>query len=550
MAVALKTSLCPVCSALRIDHDEIVQKCSESLFWTAYYLCEWKDLSFELHWAVCEWIERGLAAGKRNFLIMKPRGHLKSSIFSVAFPVHMLKADPNRRILVVSSTAPLASDKLTQAREILGRDRIAHFFPDLVPNKDCKSTATEVEVPRTAILGEPSIRALGSSTRVVGGHYDIIIADDLVDGESEDSEQQMRQAIRWLERSNPLFHRRAEGVLIVVGTFWPGGFYEQILENPDFEHLVLGCWVDERYFRFMQQMGIETSLPEGTPIYPERETTEGLLAAKRLMGPYNFSHQMENLRADSSMRTFHEEDIQYYTLSKDGSSAVIPPFKPRLYTTHTKHEEDGSFDAEGLTVPLRTLYRTITVDPATGEHSRTDESAIVVCGQDRRNGFMFVLDIWHGRVLADALIDKILDLAEQWEPHVIAPEETAFQKTLKVFMRQRMLERRLHYNIRPVTPGTKSKVFRIIDSFQPFVRKRQVYFRRGEHQDLINEMLSLQVISGGRRFAGKSPNLVDALAYHVEFWKGKDTVVEEDEVEFVDAWAEPAEPLYGLECYT
>jgi hypothetical protein len=268
------------------------------------------------------------------------------------------------------------------------------------------------------------------------------------------------------------------------------------------------------------------------------------------MGDYGFVHQYLNLRADDSLRHFKESDILYYNLSADETAAIIPQYVQRNYTSTTKHNsQPWDQNSEPLEVPFRSMYRTLTIDPATGEHSKTDESAIVVCGQDRKSGLMFVLEAWHGRMLIDGLIDKVLDLAEKWDPHVIAPEDTAFQKTLKVYLRKEMRERRLSYNIRPVTPGTKTKVFRIINAFQPFVRKRQVYFGR-DQQYLIREMLSLQILEGGKRFAGRSPNLVDALAYHVEFWKSKDVVIEEDEVEYEDSFHEPDKTLYDLECYT
>jgi hypothetical protein len=67
-----------------------------------------------------------------------------------------------------------------------------------------------------------------------------------------------------------------------------------------------------------------------------------------------------------------------------------------------------------------------------------------------------------------------------------------------------------------------------VDSLQPFVRNQQVYFTKGQRK-LISELLNLQVVGG--KVVGKSPNLADSLAYHVEYWRGKMKPVEKEDVD-------------------
>jgi hypothetical protein len=125
----------------------------------------------------------------------------------------------------------------------------------------------------------------------------------------------------------------------------------------------------------------------------------------------------------------------------------------------------------------------------------------------------------------------------------------AFQKSLKWFLKRQQAERGVHFPIRPVSPGSKSKGSRIVDALQPFVRNQQVYFLKSQRA-LISELLNMQVVGG--KVVGKSPNLVDSLAYHAEFWRGgpvKDFVAEDD-VTFVSATAMDIKPAYGLQCLT
>ncbi len=496
-------------------------------------------MSFELHVAVTRWFQDRINAGKRRFLLMLPRGHFKSSVFSVAYPIWRLINDPESRILFVMSSSDMAAEKVGMIQEVFDRPKLQHFFPEIVPEANThKRTAHAFEIPRTKNVGEPSVKAQGLASKVVGGHYDIIVADDIIDGQSEDSESQMEKSIKWIKRSNPLFDNRATGVRIIVGTYWPGGFYESILDPSvkHYEKLVLGCYVDERYRELMQDVGMDTELEDGDPIFPERETLESLADAREDMGEWDFAHQMLNVRADDSLRYFDKEHIRYYKLDPEGNALI--------FTEKT--------DPKPQRILVRDLFRIITIDPATGEGKRTDESAIIVCGHDRRGGRMFVLDTWHGRMLPDGLAEMILSYANKWQPHILAPEGGSFQKTFKYNIKNLMNERKEYYSIQPVNPQNRSKVFRIIEAFQPFVRRGQVFF--GQNQStLVNEMLNLQIIEG-KRFAGKSPNMVDALAYQVDFWRAKvhDTIdSDEDEIRSDFAWHKVDKtPSYGLECET
>lgn len=536
-AYQIDTTSCPVCSAAGVDHNEMMSRLRSSFFWTAYYLCQWDDLSFRLHKAICDRVQLGIERGERKFLIMIPRGHFKSSLMSVAYPIWRLINDPARRILIVMSSSKLATDKMAQVRDIVTRLKVfRHFFEFLTPEfREQKITADEITLPRDREYGEPSVRALGVTSKVVGGHYNDIIGDDIVDGLAEDSDVQMSAAIRWVRRSNPLFVDRARGILIIIGTLWPGGLYEMLLADTSYTKIHLGCYVDDRYREFMSSCGVDVSdVADGTPIFPERENLESLHTAREDMGDYNFSHQMLNVIADDSMRTFHRSDIVYFSHASDAGGVY--------YSESGKKEKSFS--------PYSDMYRTLTIDPATGEHKGTDQSAITVCGQDRLRDVMFVLDTWQGRVLPDVLIDRIIDMYEEWQCHVAAPEDVAFQKTLKTFLAQRTRERNVNMYIRPVKPGAKSKAWRIINSLQPFVRRRKLRFT-SDQTELIREMLDLQIVDG-KRILGRSPNLLDSLAYHVEFWRSSIIKNPNEGIDDIKdaSLIEPEVPLYGLECYT
>jgi hypothetical protein len=113
-----------------------------------------------------------------------------------------------------------------------------------------------------------------------------------------------------------------------------------------------------------------------------------------------------------------------------------------------------------------------------------------------------------------------------------------------------MIQRGVHFNIRPVKPGGKSKGARILDALQPFVANHQIYVLRSHASSLVSEAVSLQVVKG--KVVGRSPNIIDSLSYHAEYWRGIEMQIEREreDQERVKKWSPQSGPAYGIECVT
>ena len=537
---------CPVCEELGQDHDEIVELCKSSPLWTGVLLCGLDWLNNPLHRAVDDWFIKRYNAGSRRFLILTPRGHLKTSYFGTSFLTWRAITEPETRALYMMSSSKNAEKTLESVTAtLMDSSNLAHFFSNRVldlKNSQCRSRTSSLRLPRKGNYRENTIEASGMDARVTGGHFTDHIFDDLIDETMIDSEIMQSKSVNFVKRSNPLFVNPAEDLRIIVGTRWPGEFYNWLLD-PDgnirktHETLLLGCYVDQRLRDFLASDGKATILEDGDPIWPYNEkagcgfTTE-ILEGIRKDSEYDFVHQYLNLEVSDEMKRFRRSDIKYYTMTQNkfGKPAVLV-----------------KTDSDTVVRPLDALYISMTVDPATGEGRNTDESAITVCGHDRQTGLIFVLDAWDGRVTAFDLINKILDMAEEWKPNVVSPEDVSFQKTLKWYLKKTMIERGIHFPIRPVKPGTKSKGARIVDSLQPFVRNQQVFFTKAQRK-LVQELLNLQVVGG--KVVGRSPNLADSLAYHVEYWRGKTRPQEKEDIDYFDSTVGDVGRAYGLECLT
>jgi len=531
---------CRQCAKAGIDHDEYIQECLSSPRIAGIRLAGFDWLKSDLHYALDRWYLRGLEEGYKRFLVMIPRGHVKTYYFGLANIIWQIIRDPECRILdTMASNTQAAKTNETLQNILMTSETLKHFFPNQVLNQKNDAhiiNSMVTRISRKGIYREGTVEARGRESRVTGGHFTHQIMDDLIDENMVDSEILQEKALNFVKRADPLMVNPGEDERIITGTYWPGIFYTEVTREDgicgeDYKKLILGCYVDQRFHDFLASIGMKTNVPDGEPIF-ERFTKDTLERISK-RDYFEFSHQYLNIPIAEEDRRFRREDIMYYNIG------YTPAGEPACI---------AKMDGNTYTVRVSELYRTMTIDPATGEGTNTDQSAITVCGHDRKSGLVFVLKSWDGRVTILDLIEKIFEFAQEYNPHVVAPEDVSFQKTLKSFLRQEQIRRGVHFPIRPVKPGTKSKGVRILDSLQPYVQNRQVYFSRSDRA-LIEELVTLQVVGG--KVVGRSPNLADSLSYHNEFWRGGPAYEgpEDDDVDYKPPWLESS-PAYGLECLT
>lgn len=519
---------CLQCKAMGLDHDEIEARCRGSLYWFCYYMVsDWvsQNLHLPIAWRLQEWT-KGHDTG--SYLLMIPRGHLKTTLI-MAYALWRLISDPSLRVLLVMSSQRLAREKVGKMQSVVLSKTFRHWFGYLVPDiADVRWNKSELELVRPIHHEEPSVTGLGAESKTTGGHYDIQILDDLIDLDAENSEIYQDNAIRFLAASAGLWVRRDSALRIVVGTYWPGKFYDKLIKSESYKKIVLGARVDDRYRAFMADCGLVSSLADNSPIFPEMETEATLQAALEDFGPAMFAAQMLNLPCAPGDVTFKEEDIRFFSWADERRKAV---------------------GIDDVWYPTQTLYRQLTVDPAGGRSLKADKSAIVVSGYARGSSVAFILDCWTGNVQTAELIDRIINMALEHKVHIIRPEYVALQSMLGDYLRDSMVRRGAYIPISPVRPGPVSKGLRIVKSLQPWVSSGQVYFRR-DQKELPDELLNL-VIDAHGQVKGTSPNLVDALSYHTEFWRRTPKQdLPDDDIPFEDD-DEPTRPIrarYGLQC--
>ena len=380
------------------DHsrERVRERCESSLFWTAWYICGYDKLSIVLHYALASLFEKRLAEGHRRFLTLIPRGHFKTSLLTIAWIVHLIIKDPNVKILLVMHSVTEATKKGRKIKSILLSDAMRHYFPERVPpnTNDTVWSATEFTVPRTVEHPEATVTLAGAATGVTGGHYHVIVLDDLVDHKASNSAATMAAAVDFYEAVDPLFEDESS-ILSGIGTLWPGGprgFYERQLANETITKVVLGWQVDERWDEFLEAAGVKTPGPEyieanvlepnrelawqpGQPILPELRTIDGMALTLKSMGSFKFAHQYLNVIQDTAERKFNRSDLPGYDMRFD------------------EHGRPDHVALGAVKTPLSRLFITTAMDP-TGGRSKSDDAAITTFGWHQPTETAFLLDYW------------------------------------------------------------------------------------------------------------------------------------------------------------
>jgi len=153
-------------------------------------------------------------------LILVPRGHLKSSVVTVGYTIQRLLRNPDLRILITNATWNMSRKFLRQIADYLTfNSDLPSIYGDF---RVAERTWTRDEITigqRTLpTVKEASVSTAGLETALTGGHYDLIIHDDLVDENNINTKEQIEKVITFYRNSRPLLDPGGE--MIIIGTRW------------------------------------------------------------------------------------------------------------------------------------------------------------------------------------------------------------------------------------------------------------------------------------------------------------------------------------------
>lgn len=448
---------------------ELLQAIEETKAWNAKslkYLCT-KFLNTP-HWSqVHNELDLFMRAAGNRIHIELPRGHLKSHIITKGWAIQQILRNPNVRILVVNAVEDNAVKFMRSIERYLGKgsllEKIYGGFESAVWNQN-----EFIVRQRNMILDAPTIMGAGLQKTLTSQHFDIIIADDLVEPDNARTKEQRDKVYDFYLSLHDLLE--PQGKMVVIGTrYHQDDLYAKILEdhkdNNGWSVFIRNCWLNDDAWK--------------TPIFPEKFTVEGLRSIyNKPGGKYHFAAQYMNNPIDPESADFRDSQIKHYDP-----------------TTPNPHS----------------LY--LTIDPAISLGRDADYTAMIVAGM-YQNRKIRVVDYVHKRLMPSELVDEVFKIVQKWRLHRVGIETFAFQKTLKYDIQRKQRESGVFFAIDELGKRHSGRGEQVL-SKEARIRRLQPYFEQGlvelrhDMAELKDELLAFP--------RGKHDDLIDALSYQLDY---------------------------------
>lgn len=441
--------------------EEIKQATAKSLFFLCTQFLGYKDWD-----KVHDDVEIFLCKPAKKKALLLPRGHLKTSIVTMGYTIQTLLRNPNARILLGHGVWDMSRSFLAEIKAQLENSQLKYLFGDFV---SARWNADEIIIKqRTKALASASITTTGVEAETTGGHYDLIILDDLVGLQNSQTPEQRAKAKRF---RRTMFNLLDPGSLLIeIGTRWHlDDTFSEIFDK------------EMKYYNVMIKKVIE----DGKLIFP-KHFAKKFDPIRKDWTPVDDPTCMDYVDHLKASMPLDEFSAQYLN---EPFSAENQLFKPELFK-YWNQRPSG-------------LYLGMAVDLAISEARTADETAIVVCGMDK-DWKLYVLDYLKGRWKPSDTIENIFQMKNRWKPHSVGMETNGFQKTLKLATEEEMRRKREYFSISEIKTGPeKSKVERI-KTLEPFYRNGNVFhanwmkgkdlevqlqtFPKGKHDDIIDAL--------------------------------------------------------------
>lgn len=405
-------------------------------------------------------------------LTLAYRGGGKTTTGTITKAIHAILKYPDVKILIASKTAQNSSDFLKEIKQHLeSNETLREIFGDYVGESKWDNYSIEVR-GRTRPWKEPTIGTVGVDGAVASKHWDIILADDLVDEENSRTQYQRETMKNWyykvllptLRPPDPKIP--ISGQLHLLGTRY---HYEDLYGHltaiqPDgsggdmIGHTLIIPALDEN---------------ENAP-WPDRHSPEWFKEKRQQYGLIRFNSQYQCNTDAMKGQIFRYDDFN-----------IIDPERA------TKLGFDDAPNFMG-------------VDLAIGEKDQHDMFAIVV--QAKKDKLHYTKDFYEGRLRFADQTAKIIHMAEKHKVTRIAVEVNAYQAA----QYQELKRQRPDLNIVPITTSKDkvSRAWKLAASFESQchyfahgmdkLREHMVLFPGYRFKDLF-DAFDLAVLASERR---------------------------------------------------
>lgn len=431
----------------------------------------------------------------RRWLILMPRGHLKSTIM-MSHLIQWILNYPNIRILLSSGTGAQVGGFLKEIKQHFQfNDIFRLYFPEYCPPaKNVKEFGNQEQftVPncRRANAKEPTVGTVSVGAVVASTHYDVISNDDVVDKENVRTPEQVLTVKNHLGMLWPLLETAPDSDKRKVG--YQRGWWYLVGTTYDFSDAYATVMDEEEkkevksYIIHKQSAIVEgelsrelctadCDLPKPHSLYkhcktlwPSRLPAEGLLAI-----------------AEDPLQGWGVLSSQYL-MNPIPDSAGLVDSQDQIVWVPAK-------DIRGLYAYLN-LHVTVDLagmEPSTNKLADNDFTVINLHGFGH-DGTLFILSVLRGRYTPFEVINLLFNLVFI-HPRIvdIKVEKEAHARVLLPFLKREMANRQKWLPIVEIHRDNRTSKQQRIKGLQPWFRNGSIKFAEGQASKLaiINEIM-------------------------------------------------------------
>lgn len=360
-----------------------------------------------------------------------PRDHGKSEIFCLSYPLRRICEDPNIRILIVQKTATEAEKTLGVIKTELETNRelksyYRSHWKATVGHGDIANAAGQVEgekgkkegawqqrriyCKRTRRGKDPTVEAVGVGGAITGGHFDIIILDDVEDDENTRTDERIKGMVEWFT-GTIMQLREPNTKIIVVGTLKTNkqDIYNIVLNSPVWDTYRTGAILSHKLSDIAYDAirdpetnmvtGVVVKTPNVRTLWPQKWTPEVLLF-EMLASPDRAVWIREKLNDLSALagKIFKREEFGYFSAEDLAAIQAMGGFERVWQVWDTSH----------------------------GEKSDSDWSVCVTAGLFRFK--VYILEVYRDRLKFPALKKAMISQYELWRPEAVGIEDASSGK--------------------------------------------------------------------------------------------------------------------------
>ena len=284
-----------------------------------------RQLYEQPHNEMCGIIEQAIGdcsfsiGGQKLIMLGVPRGSNKTTLAAEITPCVVLTRNPNARVLISSFRYDVSQKRLAAARQHFETNKEFHRrygkADEWVPQFRERPWSNEqmTVMQRTAPLIDASITAAGTDRSMTGGHFDLIIADDLVNDLNSKTKDQRDKVFDYIEDLYPILE--PNGAIIMIFTRWhTDDAYGRIVrldearerrrDKPFWQKIIRGCYDGPGGLYYPDRLG-----------HPELDAIKARLTARKFAAQY-------------LLKPIADEDK---TFNMDAARVVNFTFEPRQF---------------------------------------------------------------------------------------------------------------------------------------------------------------------------------------------------------------------------